>query len=72
MTHTITLRDGAYGYVVAEHHGMPGCMSQGRTQSEALRNLADAIDAMWQTAKTNMVTACSVEFTDINKDKRRQ
>ena len=35
--------DEADGWWVAECLDLPGCMSQGRTEDEALANLADAI-----------------------------
>ncbi|HWL35754.1 MAG TPA: type II toxin-antitoxin system HicB family antitoxin [Frankiaceae bacterium] len=35
--------DEADGWWVAECPDLPGCMSQGRTEDEALANLADAI-----------------------------
>ena len=32
------------GYFVVEVPAMPGCMSQGRTQKEAIKNVHEAID----------------------------
>jgi predicted RNase H-like HicB family nuclease len=43
---TVVLTPGADGWFVAEVPSMPGCISQGRTQSDALRNIADAIDSI--------------------------
>lgn len=42
---TIVFRQGEDGYVVAECLQIPGCMSQGRTQNEALSNIIDAIES---------------------------
>ena len=42
----VILNDGEDGFTVAEFPSMPGYISQGKTESDALRNLADAIDAV--------------------------
>lgn len=43
MKLTITLTRDEDGTVIAECPAIPGCVSQGRTESEAEANLADAI-----------------------------
>ena len=40
----IILLHGEDGYLVAECPVIPGCISQGRTRDEALRNIRDAIE----------------------------
>lgn len=40
---TVALEPGEDGYIIAECPAIPGCMSQGRTQEEALENIKDAI-----------------------------
>jgi predicted RNase H-like HicB family nuclease/transcriptional regulator with XRE-family HTH domain len=40
----VILNAGQDGYVVAECPVIPGCISQGRTRSEALRNVREAIE----------------------------
>lgn len=45
QTLNVTLAEGADGYVVAACREIPGCVSQGKTRDEALKNIADAIDA---------------------------
>jgi predicted RNase H-like HicB family nuclease len=35
---------GEDGYWVAECPGLPGCISQGQTREEAVRNIREAID----------------------------
>ena len=35
--------DGGY---VAECIGLPGCMSEGETEAEAIRNIADALEGV--------------------------
>ena len=40
----VILNAGPDGYVVAECPVIPGCISQGRTRREALRNIREAIE----------------------------
>jgi len=42
---TVTIRQGEDGYLIAECLELPGCMSQGRTEPEAIRNITDAIQS---------------------------
>ena len=39
----VTLTSGEDGYIVAECLDIPGCMSQGKTEAEAIRNIKSAI-----------------------------
>lgn len=45
----VILNAGLDGYVVAECPVIPGCISQGRTRSEALRNIREAIELCLET-----------------------
>ena len=40
----VILSPGEDGYLVAECPVIPGCISQGRTRAEALRNIREAIE----------------------------
>jgi predicted RNase H-like HicB family nuclease len=40
----VVLYPGEDGYWVAECPSLPGCVSQGRSKEEALRNVKEAID----------------------------
>src|SRR5229473_2270589 len=40
----VILNPGQDGYIVAECPVIPGCISQGRTRREALRNMREAIE----------------------------
>lgn len=40
----VILYPGEDGYWVVECPSLPGCISQGKTQDEALANIKDAID----------------------------
>ncbi len=39
----ITLEKGEDGYIVAECPSIPGCISQGKTEEEAIANIKEAI-----------------------------
>jgi len=44
----VSLEEAEDGWVVAEVPALPGCVSQGRDQKEALENVKEAITAwMW-------------------------
>ena len=43
MKIAVTLEQGEDGYIVVECPTLPGCISQGKTQEEALRNIREAI-----------------------------
>lgn len=45
-TFTIKLTDDGDGWFVAECVELPGCVSQGKTQLSALRNINEAIRAV--------------------------
>ena len=39
----VTLEPGEDGFIVAECPAIPGCISQGKTQKEAMKNIREAI-----------------------------
>jgi len=43
MKFIVTLERGEDGWVVVECPSIPGCVSQGRTEEEALENIKEAI-----------------------------
>jgi predicted RNase H-like HicB family nuclease len=48
MIFHVTLTDAEDGWVVAECPALPGCVSQGKDQKEALDNVKEAITAwLW-------------------------
>ena len=51
MKFLVTLVPGEDGWIVAECPALPGCMSQGRSQKEALRNIREAIEASLLTRR---------------------
>ncbi len=46
MKLSVVIQPGEDGFFVAECPALPGCMSQGRTEREALKNIKQAI-ALW-------------------------
>jgi predicted RNase H-like HicB family nuclease len=51
MKFLVTLEHDEYGFVVAECPSLPGCVSQGRTEVEALANIREAIGASLETRR---------------------
>ncbi|MBA4180970.1 MAG: HicB family protein [Anaerolinea sp.] len=48
MLFHVTLETGEDGWVVAECPALPGCLSQGKDEQEALANIKEAITAwLW-------------------------
>lgn len=46
MKFPVVIRPGEDGYFIAECLVLPGCMSQGRTEKEALANIREAME-LW-------------------------
>lgn len=51
MKFLVTLEQDEAGWIVAECPALPGCVSQGRTETEALTNIRDAIQASLETRR---------------------
>jgi predicted RNase H-like HicB family nuclease len=51
MKFLVTLEHDEDGWVVAECPALPGCVSQGRTVDEALRNVREAIELSLETRR---------------------
>ena len=49
MKFKIVLEQGMDGYVVAYCPALKGCVTQGRTEEEALKNLKEAIELYLET-----------------------
>lgn len=48
MIFHVTLQEAEDGWIVAECPALPGCVSQGRDQKEAMENIREAITAwLW-------------------------
>lgn len=55
MMFHVTLTPDEDGWIVAECPALPGCLSQGKTESEALSNIKEAI-AAWLWAEDSFAT----------------
>jgi predicted RNase H-like HicB family nuclease len=53
MKFLVTLTEGENGFIIAECPSLPGCLSQGKTKEEALRNIREAIELSIETRKDN-------------------
>ncbi len=49
MTFKVVLEPGEDNWIVAECPALPGCVSQGRTEEEALRNIREAVELWLET-----------------------
>ena len=49
MTLKIVLEPGEDGWIVAECPALPGCVSQGRTEAEAIDNIREAMELWLET-----------------------
>ena len=53
MKFIVTLDRDETGMLVAECPAIPGCVSQGRTEAEALANIREAIEACLEARAAN-------------------
>ena len=49
----VVLHPGEDGYWVVECPSLPGCMSQGKTKTDAIANIREAIEGWIETAKAH-------------------
>lgn len=49
MTFKVVLEPGEDNWIVAECPALPGCVSQGKTEAEALNNIREAIELWLET-----------------------
>lgn len=57
MIFHVTLEKAEDGYTVAECPALPGCVSQGRDEKEALENIKEAITAwLWAEDQKAMLS----------------
>ena len=60
----VTLVPGEDGWIVAECPALPGCMSQGRSVKEALKNIREAIEASLLTRR-EMGTEAAFQVAEV-------
>jgi len=51
MKYRILIEQGEDGIFVAEYPSLPGCVSQGATRDEALKNIQDAVQGYLESLK---------------------
>ena len=63
----VTLTAGEDGYIVAECPSLPGCVSQGKTNEEALQNIKEAIEGIVEVRRgmNNPISPPEVRFIEI-------
>jgi predicted RNase H-like HicB family nuclease len=62
----VTLTDGEDGYIVAECPALPGCVSQGKTRDEALKNIREAIEGIIELRKSQNLPIPSPDIVEIS------
>ena len=67
MRFVVTLRPGEDGYIVAECPVLRGCISQGRTEAEALANIRDAIEGNLEVrAELGLPVPAGIETRELD------
>jgi len=61
----VTLRPGESGYVIAECPALPGCMTQGRTEPEALANIREAIEGWIEVANAELDLPAGASIAEV-------
>jgi predicted RNase H-like HicB family nuclease len=62
----ITLERGETGMIVAECPAIPGCVSQGKTEKEAVANIREAIQACLESrAESGMPLTVAVREIEV-------
>ena len=51
MKYTVILEPGEDGYIVVNAPALPGCITQGKTREEALKNAREAIELYIEVLK---------------------
>ncbi len=66
MIFHVTLEKAEDGYIVAECPALPGCVSQGKDEAEALENIREAITA-WLWAEDQKAVAATPAKPDARQ-----
>jgi len=64
MKFLVTLERDEAGFVVAECLSLPGCLSQGRTDEEALANIREAIAVSLETRRARGIVT-HIEIAEV-------
>lgn len=65
--YVVTLVPGEDGFIVAECPSLPGCVSQGKTKDEALKNIKEAIEGILEARRemNNPIPPPEVSFVEV-------
>lgn len=64
-TFKVLLSPGEDGFIIAEALELPGCISQGKTPSEAIENIKDAIQGYIETVKEHGGSIRKMELREV-------
>jgi predicted RNase H-like HicB family nuclease len=64
MKFLVTLERDESGFIVVECPALPGCVSQGRTEAEALANIREAIEASLETRREHGIPT-QIEVAEV-------
>ncbi len=64
MKFLVTLERDEAGFVVAECPALPGCLTQGRTEAEAIANIREAIEVSLETRRERGIPT-KIEVTEV-------
>ena len=65
MKFLVSLEKDEDGWWVAECPSLPGCVSQGHTKQEAVRNIRDAIEASLESRRLHGTGAPTLDVVEI-------
>lgn len=65
MKFIVTLERDEDGYIVVECPSLPGCLSQGKTEQEALDNIRDAILGILRLRQEQGLPVPAVEVAEV-------
>ncbi len=65
MKFLVTLEKDEDDYIVAECPALPGCVSQGKTEDEALANIKDAIKGILALRREKGLPVPAIEVTEV-------
>jgi predicted RNase H-like HicB family nuclease len=64
MKFLVTLERDEAGFVVAECPALPGCLTQGRTEAEAIANIREAIEVSLETRREQGIPT-KIEIAEV-------
>jgi predicted RNase H-like HicB family nuclease len=67
MKFLVTLDRDEAGFIVADCPSLPGCLSQGRTEAEAIVNIREAIEVSLKTRREHGIPT-KIQVAEIEID----